>query len=53
MLLLEALKWNRSDYVQVLLDDGVQLHLKYMKELYSTVNKLNGFILKAYNIYQA
>ena len=38
ILLLEALKWNRSDYVQVLLDDGVQLRLQYMRELYSTVH---------------
>ena len=40
MLLLEALKWNKSDYVEALLDDGVQLPLEYMGTLYSTV-KIN------------
>ena len=37
MLLLEALKWNKSDYVEALLDDGVQLPLQYIGTLYSTL----------------
>ena len=38
VLLLEALKENRCDYVRVLLDKGVNLKKKNLPELYAQVN---------------
>lgn len=38
VLLLEALKANRCDYVRVLLDQGVNFDPKNLPELYEQVN---------------
>ena len=39
ILLLEALKANRCDYVRVLLDQGVKLTKNHLPELYEQVKK--------------
>lgn len=38
ILLLEALKANRCDYVRVLLDQGVNFDRRYLPELYEQVS---------------
>ena len=43
VLLLEALKENRCDYVRVLLDKGVKLKKKNLPELYAQVNCQLGY----------
>lgn len=51
-LLLAALKANRQEYVELLLDEGVEIERKYLQDLYKQVSsfeiksKMNSGIRK-------
>lgn len=49
ILLLEALKANRCDYVRVLLDQGVSIDMNYLPELYAQTVSCEGCDFKKHD----
>lgn len=45
VLLLEALKANRCEYVSSLMDEGVAIESRDLQELYRGVNKVVNFVI--------